>query len=412
MQDSQNGRLARNTIMLYVMTIGKYVLPLITLPYLTRILTPEYYGVVTYMTSTMNYFQVLVDFGFLYSSTREASLNRCDKQALGEILSSTICAKVLLSGIGAVILVLMIPFVKILRTHITLAALYYISVAVTIFLPDYIYRGLEKMEIVSGRFILARVVSAVLTFALIRSPDDILLVPVLTICGNLVAVIFSFLHLYKKEKIYLVRTSIKKIITALKQSSVFFIATFATTAFGATTTFLMGIVDVSSDQIAYWNLAYQIVSTIQMLYDPIISSLYPHMVKEKDYSLVKKIVVYLMPIVIVGTLVCYYFAEAAIRIVGGAEYMDAVPVFRYLLPMLIFSFPAQLLGFPVLASMGKEKWGTVSTVISAIFHVGGLFVLIGIGKFDIIHVAVLRSCTDGVLLVSRLLIFKRIVFLR
>ena len=403
-----NKKLASNVIMLYVMTLGKYLLPLITLPYLTRVLTPDYYGVVSYMTSTMTYFQVFVDFGFLYSATREASLARDHRTRLGEILSETITAKLLLSLIGAVVLCAIIPFVEILRENVLLTVLYYLSVVVTAFLPDYIYRGLEQMHIVSIRFILARLVSTCLTFVLVRSPKDLLFVPFLTICGNLVAVAFSFLHLYKKAGIKLEKVGFKPIVSSLKASSVFFAATFATTAFGATTTFLMGFRQLSSittAEIAYWGVAYQLVCTIEMLYDPIMSSLYPHMVKEKDYRLVKKILVLFMPLVLLGVVVCYFAAPLGIAIVGGAEYLDAVPIFRVLLPMLVFSFPAQLLGFPVLAPIKKEKWATVSIIAASAFHVLGLFFLIFIGRFSLLNIAILRSCTNAVLFISRVSIF-------
>ena len=144
----KENRLIKNTIMLYIMTAGKYLLPLITLPYLTRVLTPNYYGIATYMTSTMTYFQVLIDFGFIYSATRDASLHRADKKRLGEILSQTIAAKLILCLLGFLIMLIMVPFVTIMKENFVLTLLYFLSVAITIFLPDYIYRGLEKMEIV------------------------------------------------------------------------------------------------------------------------------------------------------------------------------------------------------------------------------------------------------------------------
>jgi PST family polysaccharide transporter len=142
-----------------------------------------------------------------------------------------------------------------------------------------------------------------------------------------------------------------------------------------------------------------------MLYDPIMSSLYPHMVKEKDYRLVKKILVLFMPLVLLGVVVCYFAAPLGITIVGGAEYFDAVPVFRLLLPMLVFSFPAQLLGFPVLAPIQKEKWASFSNIAAGLFHVAGLLLLILTGFFTLINIVILRSCTNVVLFISRVSIF-------
>lgn len=402
---SENKRIASNMLMLYLMIAGKYILPLITLPYLTRVLTPYYYGIATYMTATMTYFQVIIDFGFNFSATREASLHRKDNKRLGQILSSTIVAKLILSFLGGILLACIIPFVKILSENISLTVLYYISVIITVFLPDYIYRGIEKMKIISVRFILARLVSTALTFVFIRSSENIIWMPILIILGNLAAAVFSMIHLYCYQNISFFFPSLFEVIESLKCSFTFFLATFATTAFGATTTFLMGIRSVTASDIACWGVAYQIISSIQMLYDPIISSIYPHMVLKRNYYMVKNILLIFMPIVITGVVACYYGADWGLMIIAGKGYEDAVSVFKVLLPMLLFSFPAQLLGFPVLASINKEKLATLSTIICALYHIAGLLLLIKIGAFSLINIAVLRSSTDFILFICRTIIF-------
>ena len=57
--------------MLYGMSIAKIVFPLLTLPYLTRVLSVESYGVVSYVKAVMQYMQLGVDFGFMLSGTRD-----------------------------------------------------------------------------------------------------------------------------------------------------------------------------------------------------------------------------------------------------------------------------------------------------------------------------------------------------
>ena len=61
----------KNTFMLYLMNIAKMVFPLVTLPYLTRVLSVPVYGVVTYVKAVMQYMQLLLAFGFALSATRD-----------------------------------------------------------------------------------------------------------------------------------------------------------------------------------------------------------------------------------------------------------------------------------------------------------------------------------------------------
>lgn len=60
-----------NTIALYGMNFAKILFPLATLPYLTRVLSLDGYGLVVYVKAIMQYFQLFIDFGFILSGTRD-----------------------------------------------------------------------------------------------------------------------------------------------------------------------------------------------------------------------------------------------------------------------------------------------------------------------------------------------------
>ena len=91
-----------NTVMLYIMTFAKMVFPLITLPYLTRILTVDGYAVVSYVKSAMIYMQILLDFGFLLSATKDIVKVIDNSQSVSEILGETLQAKFLLAILASI----------------------------------------------------------------------------------------------------------------------------------------------------------------------------------------------------------------------------------------------------------------------------------------------------------------------
>jgi len=392
----------KNTACMYLMTASKYIFPLITLPYLTRVLSPDCYGIITYMTAMMTYFQLIIDFGFIYSATKLVSENRYNRTKLSSILSDVIAAKIILLIISAVLLTILIPYFTLLKENSTLTYLYFVSVLISIFLPDYIYRGIEKMEIITIRFIIAKFISVVLILIFVKDNSDLLWIPVLNTTGTGFAVAFTWYHITKKlyMKCYF---KLHNAWGTLKDSSIYFVAIFATTAFGATNVILMGLFNITNREIAYWGVAYQLIIAIQALYDPIITSVYPHMVAKRDYGLIKKILLFIMPVIIVGLAFSYYVSDFTIHIVAGNKYSDAAPIFRALLPVLFFSFPAQIFGFPVLGTMGQEKLATRATIISAIFHCTGLITLLKFDSFTLINIAILRSCTEAVLCLFRLI---------
>ena len=90
-------RTLSNTFMLNLLTFAKMIIPLVTLPYLTRVLSAEAYGTVSYVKSVIAYTQLVVDFGFIISSTKDIVDAAGNRNKINEIVSSTILARLLLS---------------------------------------------------------------------------------------------------------------------------------------------------------------------------------------------------------------------------------------------------------------------------------------------------------------------------
>lgn len=398
----------KNTFSLYFMTIAKYVFPLLLFPYLTRILGTETYGVVTYMTAVANYVSLVIDFGFNFSATRKISKCREDKRAVAKVYASVVQAKVmlgLLSGVGVVVLV---PFIPILRENFAVLIAYYISTVILVFLPDFIYRGFEQMQGVTIRYVLSKAITTALTLLLVKGPEHLLLVPIFSGVGNLVSIMFTWIHIKKSFGLTFRFESFRCALLEIKESSVFFISTFASTAFTLANTLFMGIVNLSETDIACWGVAFQLISIVMSLYEPITTSIYPRMVSSKNLKLIHMALFLAMPVILTGIVFCYFMAPILVDIVAGTGYDTAVDVFRIMLPVLLFTYPAQLLGFPVLGAVNKEKYATSSTVVSAIFHIVGLILLIASRSFTLVSVAILRSMTEFIFMVLRICFYLKV----
>ena len=162
-----NRRIAKNMSSLYVMNIAKMVLPLITLPYLTRVLTKDCYGVVSYIKAVMQYMQMIVDFGFLLSGTKDIVQARNDPNAIRTETWNIFGAKIILALVAGGVLMLLTAFIPILRDNLLYVALSFIPVFLTCFLFDYLFRGLEQMHVITLRFVVMKLISTALTFAMV-----------------------------------------------------------------------------------------------------------------------------------------------------------------------------------------------------------------------------------------------------
>ena len=178
------------------MNIVKLIFPLLTLPYLTRVLSTDAYGVVTYVKSIVVYVQLIVDYGFLLSATKEIALSKKDLNKVGRILGDTIAEKLILAVVSTIVFIGAIIYIPILKRYVIFSLLYFCSAILTIGIFDFMYRGMEKMHLVAIPFTVSKTVTTFLTFFIVHSDRDLVLVAGLEVVGSLISAFFSFFLLY------------------------------------------------------------------------------------------------------------------------------------------------------------------------------------------------------------------------
>lgn len=401
MKNKEINTLMSNTVMLYIMQVSGYIFPLLTFPYLTRVLDIEYYGMITFVTTTMVYFQMILDFGFILSGTKECALYRRDNKKLSEVFSAVLISKILLGLFAFIILLLLINTLPNFDDKKTLMILYYLATFTSILMPDFLFRGLEKMKIIMYISLLGKLIYTISIFIFIHNSKDYLLVPILVLLSN----VFSFYWIYKEVKklhVKFVFVGKELIIDTIKQSSIYFISRIASTAYSSSNIFILGLIS-SNSTIALFSVANTIIGTIKSLFSPIADSIYPYMLNSKNYKIIKIILILMMPIVILGCGVVFYFADSIILILAGSDYLDSSNILKQMLPIVIFTLPAYLLGFPVLGAMGKMRLANLSVIYPAIFHLIALTSLLLLGHLTIPNIIKLTIFTEALVLVLRII---------
>ena len=394
-----NKNIVKNIVMLYGLSIAKIVLPLITLPYLTRVLSVDTYGTVSYVKTVMTYLQLTVDFGFMLSGTKDIVEGKKEGKDIGKITGDILLARIILGVIAFIVLLGLTIMLPILRENIVYVLLSYVPVFLSIFLFDYLFRGLEEMQVITIRFVVMKGVAAILTFVFVRNDAQIIWISLLDCLGSVCAVGLVWIEINKRNiqiRLVSVTCSLKK----LAESAIYFVSEMATTAFGALNTVLIGAFLEKTD-VAYWSLCITMVSAVQSMYEPINSGVYPDMVKNRNFKVIKRTLSIFLPIVAIGCIFTILVAKYALLIVGGEQYVEAASILRALTPVLFISFPAMLFGWPTLGALGRAKEVTITTIITAIAQILGLLILIAIGKFELIEIALLRGMTELLMLICR-----------
>lgn len=403
----KNKTLIKNTVMLYVLQFSSYLFSFITVPYQTRILGPKIYGVLGLAVAVMQYFQLFMDFGFMLSATEDVSKHREDKNYISRKLTSITIIKAVFGIISLIIILALITFVPSFSKYKWVYVIYLLAYAVNSFLPDYIYRGIENMTAVTVRTVAIKFLFCVMTFVLLRSKNDFLIIPILLLIGNTVAAFFAYLHLFKKFDYCFCKVSLKEVFCDLKRSSVFFYSRIASTIYSATNTVILGFVDATGVITGYFTSADKIVTTAKNGLSPISDSLYPYMVKNKDFGMVKKVLPIIMAPIVLGCIVVAVFAEPLCVFAFGADFAGTANILRAFLPTVVVILPSYIFGFPMMGALGISKYANYSIFIATFVHILGVTVFALLGQINGVVLAAMTSVSEWTVFLYRfIMVYK------
>ncbi len=399
---TKENKLVNNTIMMYLMTVAKLVIPLISLPYLTRVLSVDCYGSVAFVKSLMSYFQIFIDFGFLLSATKDIIGYLKKGETPNKVVGDSLYAQIILCLIAIAAGVVCIFCFEILRGFELYTMLSLVTCVLSIFLFEYVFKAYEQMGKIAIRYVVMKLIALILTLIFVKSDKDILLIPIFDIVASLVAIVLVYLQLKKLGlKIDFDVKRIKDAWKSLSKSFIYFISNFATTAFSALNTIIIGIALNKSD-VAYWSVAMQLVGVVQALYNPIITSAHPTMIRTKNLKTIHKIMLIYMPLIFVGCGLILLLGDWAVKLVFTESYLMSSTLLKWLIPLLIFSFPSMLYGWPCLDCINKAKANTVSTIIGACIQVAGLGFIAIIGQFNLLSIAIVRNISEMMFCIIRM----------
>lgn len=407
MEGQNRKRLLKNTVMLYILTFSNYFLSLAVVPYETRILGKEVYGVLGVATAIMVYFQLVIDFGFLMSATQDVSRNREDKGFLSRTFTAvTLCKGVLVLFSGAVLAVL-VRVIPAWQEHAGIYLLFFLGTALNGLIPDYLYRGLENMAAITIRTVCIKAFFTACILLFMKSPADLWMAPAATAVGNGAAALVCVFDVKRRFGIRFCRVGVREMGDHLKRSSVFFYSRIATTAYSALNTIILDLISAGGAPTSFYTAADKLMTTGKSAVSPISDSMYPYMVKHRDFKLVKKVLLIAEPLIILFCAGVFIFAEPFCRLVFGEEFAETGQVLRAMLPVGVVILPSYILGFPTLSAMGLSKYANTSVIAGSAFHLAVMAALYFTGNMNMITLGLAVSATECVILGIRVAVVVR-----
>jgi PST family polysaccharide transporter len=412
LQNKLNSPIVSNFFSLVILQGSNYLFPLLTVPYLYRILGVEYFGLVNFSTAFIQYFIILTDFGFNLSATKYIAANRDNKTKINIYFVNVLASKFILFLIGFIILLVLVFNFDKFSNDKTIYLLSYGSVLGVVLLPTWFFQGMEQMKYITRITIVTRFVSILPIFFFVNSDSDYLLVPFYYSIGSILAGLIGLYYAYQKFNLssnLKGKISIERILQCLKESLDFFVSRISLSIYTISNTFILGIV-VGNTAVGYYVAAEKLYTALQSMYGPLNQALYPYMVNSKDLNVFKKIFSVVVLINCIGIPICIFESDFIMHFIYSSIKGESIEVFKILLLTCLITVPSVLLGYPLLGAFGYTKYTNLTVIISSVFHLLILFGLYTFNYLTIYTVSFLVLLTELFVLILRIKGVKQKIF--
>jgi PST family polysaccharide transporter len=360
LQNSDMKRLVTNIFSLSLLQVANYVLPLLTVPYLVRVLGPEKYGLISFAQAFIQYFILLTDYGFNLSATRKISIYRDDKEKISEIFSAVFFIKVCLLIISFLIIVFTVLFFKKFRLDFIIYFYTFGMVIGSVLFPIWFFQGMEEMSYITYLNITWKTIFTVSIFIFVKNESDYLNVPLLNSLGYIGIGLFSLYFIKRKFKVKYIRVKFETIKNELVDGYYIFISSLATSLYTVSNSFILGLI-TNNTIVGYYSAGEKIIRAVKGLNNPISQAIYPYINKlsntNKSLSIkfIKKVIKYVGLGSLLISICIFILAKPLVFILLGHQYVESIPVIRILAFLPFLTALSNIFGIQVMLNYGMEK---------------------------------------------------------
>ena len=373
-----------NSILNVIKTISSIIFPLITFPYISRVLQPENVGKVNFGSSFVSYFSLIASLGITTYAIRECSAVRGDKKKLGEKASQIFSINVCTTVVAYLLLGLSLIFFRKLDSYRTLIIIQSTAILFTTWGADWLNSAMEDFKFTTIRSIGFQFISLILMFVLVHRPEDYLKYAAITVLSSCGANITNILY---RRKYCTVRfTKDMHWREHFTPILLLFVMILAQTVFNNTDTTMLGLmkgdfeVGIYSTAHKMKNIIVQVVASLCWVVMPRMSYYFAEGDWNKINAMLKKVLSVMVTIGFPCVVGCVVLSSEIIQIVAGRQYSVAsLPLVILMVSFIVDIFGGSFLGNMVCLPAKQEKVFMEACGFAAVVNVVLNYILIPYG---------------------------------
>lgn len=362
--------ISKNYIYNLLYQIFSLAIPLITAPYLARILKPDGIGAYSFANSITSYFVLLAALGTSSYAAREGARIRDDKHKLSKLFYEITILRIIMTAISYLLFFII---VKNNDYNLVLYLTCGFSILTVGIDSSWFLESVENFKLLSLKDFIAKIISLVLIFTLVKTKSDLVLYIAIQTIGILIPNLLLTIFIFKK----LEKVSLKdiKIIKHLRETLVYFIPSIATSIYSILDKTMIGLILKSDFESGYYDQAYkihQIILTMITSLSTVIGARTSHLfaigeekeIKDIIYKAFRFLGIISIP-AIVGIQLC---SKNFVLWYYGDDYIKVANLIRCFSPLILIIGISNILERSYLTPVGKKKQSAIILIIGSIFN--------------------------------------------
>ena len=368
----------KNTIYSAIKTVSSIAFPLITFPYINRVLQPENVGKVNFGLSIVSYFSLIASLGISTYAIRECSAVRTDKEKLSNLASQIFSINIVMTVIAYCALAITLLLYRKLDNYRSLIIIQSLSILATTLGADWLNSAMEDFKYISIRSVGFQIISLALMFIFVRKPQDYMKYVIISLVSSAGASIVNIWYRRKYCKVGFVRNFQREIEwnKHMKPIMLLFVMILAQTIFNSVDSTMLGIIH-GDREVGIYTTAHRISNIITQLITSLLWVIMPRMsyfFAKGDYTQINSLLRKVLGFNALFGLPCaagaFVLSDEIILILAGSEYGESSAVLKILMIGFAFTlFGGSFLGNSVLLPAKKEKSFMIVCCAAAVINV-------------------------------------------
>lgn len=363
----------KNTIYNTIKSAFSIIYPLVTFPYVSRVLMAENIGKINFGSSIVSYFSLLASLGITTYAVRECSTVKTDRKKLEKTASEIYSINILSTLLSYVVLVILLLVAQPLNNYRELICIQSTAILFATIGADWINTTMEDFRYISIRTVGMQILSIVLMFIFVRNADDYIKYAIISVLASSGANVINIF--YRKKYVRLHFVFKMNVRCHLKSIILLFSLMIAQIIYTSSDKTIIGLcrgdieVGLYSTSVSIYNIVNTMVASIAWVVMPQLSSAFA----KKDYKEVNDKLKYALNFILVLGLPCFagieVISDQLIVTIAGESFVEAATSLRILGFALLCSFIGGWVGNMIMIPSGKEKICLISSIISAIVNI-------------------------------------------